>query len=509
MLSKEIKFLLTHSSIYGLGTVVSQIVAFLLLPLYTRYFTPSDYGVMSTVEVSIGIIGLVVTIGIARSLSRFYYESEKEIERNRVLSTAYVTYAVIACLSLPLLLWISNPLGKILLGSGNYGRLFTISFISLGLGGMIDIGMMYLRLIKKPTIFITITITRLLLLIAFNVFFIVHLQWGVLSIFVSSLIANILYASLLTTLILNKTKVNFSLHTSIEMLKYGLPIIPSSLGSTVVKQSDKYFVLYFMSLADMGIYSLALKFGNAVHNLLTIPFNMAYIPRRFEIMNRTDAKEIYSKIFTYYIFTVGYIGLALSLLIPEILQVMVTPEFFSAGKIVPLVVLSMVIFGCQYHFDFGILHSKKTKYLAYINVGCSAVQIGLNLVLIKSYGMWGAVWSSIISLGLQTSLFYIVSDKLYRISYEFGRIGLYMVVACLFYGISTQLHTGIILGEIGIKLLLLILFPVAAIKLKIISQEEVTKLKEIYHSHIKSRLFKPVVTKKSIIEKTYRSENLP
>jgi O-antigen/teichoic acid export membrane protein len=464
---------------------------------------------MSTIDVSVGIIGLVVTIGIARSLSRFYYESEEQTERNKVLSTAYVTYAVIACLSLPFLLWVSNPLGRVLLGFGNYGRLFMISFISLVLGGMIDIGMMYLRLIKKPTIFITITVTRLFLLIAFNVFFIVHLQWGVLAIFVSSLIANILFAAAMTTLILIKTKVHFSLHTSVEMLWYGLPIIPSSLGSTAVKQSDKYFVLYFMSVADMGIYSLALKFGNAVHNLLTIPFNMAYIPRRFEIMNRTDAKEIYSKIFTYYIFTVGYIGLALSLLIPEILQVMVTSEFFRAGKIVPLVVLSMVIFGCQYHFDFGILHSKKTKYLAYINVGCSAVQVGLNFLLIKNYGMWGAVWSSTISLGLQTFLLYLVSDRLYRISYEFGRIGRYMLVACLFYGISTQLHAGIILGDIGIKLLLLILFPVATVKLKIISEEEVTKLKEIYRSRIKSRIFKPVVTKKSIIERTYRSENLP
>jgi hypothetical protein len=68
-----------------------------------------------------------------------------------------------------------------------------------------------------------------------------------------------------------------------------------------------------------------------------------------------------------------------------------------------------------------------------------------------------------------------------------------MLVACLFYGISTQLHAGIILGDIGIKLLLLILFPVATVKLKIISEEEVTKLKEIYRSRIKSRIFKPVV----------------
>lgn len=493
MISQEIKFLLTHSGVYGLGTVVSQIVAFLLLPLYTRYLTPSDYGVMATIEVSVGIIGLVVTIGITRSLARFYYESERQAEGNKVLSTAYITYAAVACLSLPFLLWISGPLGRMLLAGEDFGSLFKISFVSLVLDGVINIGMMYLRLIKKPIIFITITVTRLLLLIALNFLFIVHFHWGVLAIFVSSLIVHILFASVMTGLILFKIRVNFSLRISLELLKYGLPMIPSSMGSTAVKQSDKYFVLYFMSVADMGIYSLALKFGNAVHNLLTIPFNMAYIPRRFEIMNRTDAKEIYSKIFTYYFFTVGYVGLALSLLIPEILRVMVTPEFYSAGKIVPLVIFSMIIFGCQYHFDFGILQSKKTKYLAYINVVCSAVQIGLNFIMIRNYGMWGAVGSSIVSLGLQTFLLYVVSDKFYRISYEFGRISAYFGVACLFYGISTQLHAGIIWGDIGIKLMLLILFPIAAIKFRIIRQEEVTKIKEIYYCHIKSRLFRPVV----------------
>src|SRR4030043_1224729 len=123
MLSKGFKFLLTHSSIYGLGTVVSQIVAFLLLPLYTRYLTPSDYGVMSTIEVSVGIIGLVVTIGITRSLARFYYESEKQAEGNKVLSTAYITYAAVGCLCLPFLLCISGPLGRMLLAGEDFGPL--------------------------------------------------------------------------------------------------------------------------------------------------------------------------------------------------------------------------------------------------------------------------------------------------------------------------------------------------------------------------------------------------
>ena len=154
MISKEIKFLLTHSSIYGLGTVVSQLVAFLLLPVYTRYLTPTDYGVLETIGVSSGIIGLVVTVGIARALSRFYYESEKETERNKVVSTTYITYSAIACLALPLLFLLSDPLATVLFKSGHYGFFFIISFTSLILGGLVDIGIMYLRLIKKPFVFI-------------------------------------------------------------------------------------------------------------------------------------------------------------------------------------------------------------------------------------------------------------------------------------------------------------------------------------------------------------------
>lgn len=489
MLSKEIRFLLTHSSIYGLGTVVSQLVAFILLPLYTRYLTPTDYGVLQTIGVSSGIIGIVVTIGIARALSRFYYETERETERNRVVSTTYVTYVVIACLALPLLLIISEPLSILLFKSRNYGLFFRVGFASLVMGGMVDIGMMYLRLIKKSFIFVTVTITRLLLLIAFNIFFIVYLEMGVLGILYSSFIVTSLYALLITASILYKTRISFSFNISRQLLKYGLPMIPSNLGSTAVKQADKYFVLYFLSIADMGIYSLALKLGNAIHYLLTIPFNMAYIPRRFEIMKRDDAREIYRRVFTYYIFFIAFVGLALSMLIPEILHIMVTPKFFRAGEIVPIVACSMIIFGCHYHFDFGILRSKKTKYLAYISVACAVIQIGLNFILIPRYGLYGAVCASIAALGTQAFLLHFVSQKLYHIEYEFGRIFKYIVLASVFYGISTQVQTDVFLLNVGVKTLLLILLPTTAVLLHIISPAETAKLKELYTNKVRPRIF--------------------
>jgi O-antigen/teichoic acid export membrane protein len=485
MIGKEIRFLLVHSSIYGLGTVVAQIVSFLLLPLYTRYLTPADYGTLQTVEVSCGMIGIVVTIGIARALSRFYYESEDIKDRNRVVSTAFVTYGVVALLAAPLLLFASDPIGKILLGSHEHGHLFRIAFLSMLVGAFTDINMMHLRLLKKPHIFISITVSRLLCLIVLNILFIVYYHMGIQGILYSSLVVSGIYSAGLTVSTLLKTGMNFSLNLSRQLAMYSLPIIPSQLGNTVVKQSDKYFVLYLMSVADMGIYTLALKIGNAVHHFLTIPFNMAYIPRRFEIMKREDAERIYSRIFTYYVFLVGYVGLFISVLIPEILHFMVTPGYLGAKEIVPLVVLSMVIFGTHYHFDFGILHSKRTKYLSYIGIVSAAVQIGLNYLLIRKYGFFGAVWSSIISLALQAFLLYAVSHKLFPIEYEFGRIFKYLSVAMIFYGISTQVRPHGIFVALILKLIILLLFPVVLMALGIVTSSERERIREIYTNRLR------------------------
>lgn len=495
MIAKEIKFLLVHSSIYGLGKVIGQVVSFILLPLYTRYLTPADYGTLETIDVSSGVIGIIVTIGIARALSRFYYESDKEQERNKVVSTTYLTYFALALFALPFVLFLSGPLSHILLGSDIYQSYFQIGLFTMLIGATCDIGMIYLRLIKKPLVFISITLTRMILSIVLNIFFIVYLNKGVLGILYSSLIVGVLFATGTTVVILKRTRLGFSANLSMQLLRYGLPVIPSNLGNTIVKQSDKYFVLYLTSVADMGIYSLALKMGNAVHNLLTIPFNMAYIPRRFEIMKRENAQETLSRIFTYYFFLAGYVGLMLSVLIPEVLHIMVTPKFLKAGEIVPLVVLSMVIFGTHYHFDFGILYSKKTKYLSYIGLSCAAVQIGLNYLLIRRYGFFGAVWSSTISLVLQASLLYIVSQKLYPIKYEFRRILFFALTAFIFYGISTEVRTGVMLFNIGIKLMLLLLFPATLVLLKIVTPSETAKIKEIYINKIKPIIWHRVTVK--------------
>lgn len=482
MISSEIKFLLTHSSIYGLGTMISRVTSLLLLPLYTRYLTPSDYGVLSTIEITSGLIGIVVTIGIALGLSRFFYESDNIKDRNLVVSTTFLVYAVVAMLALPFLFLSTKTFSLILFGKVDYWNLFAISFFTLIIQGVNDIGVMYLRLLKKSTVFILITISRLLFIILLNIVFIVHFQMGILGILYSSLIISLLYGLTLTFFILWRTKIKYSHQLAIDMLKYSIPIIPSRLAETLVKQSDKYFVLHFFSTAQLGIYSLSLKIGNSVHDLLTVPFNMAYIPRRFEIMQRADAKSIYARIFTYYMFLMINVGLAISMFIPEILRLLVTPEFFEAARYIPLVVFSMIIFGSHRHLEFGILYSKKTKFLAYINVTTSIVNLLLNYLFIQNFALWGAIISSIVALSIQAFAFYYFSTKHYAIKYEFSRIIKVCILAIAFYLGSTQINFTFVLINVIIKIGLFIMFFLSFFYMRILTIEEKKSIKHFSKS---------------------------
>ena len=479
MISKEIKFLLTHSSIYGLGTVVSQAVAFLLLPLYTRYLTPQDYGILELINITSSILGIIATIGIIRALSRFYYEQDNPEYQNRVVSTTYITYFLIASSFISLILPLTGYFADIILDSEKYSYYFKINFITLALGGLVDTGLMYLRIKKRPFIFISITISRLIMLISLNILFIVYLKLGVLGILYSSLITKIFFSIIITIPILCKTKIRFSFNLSKQLLKFSIPLIPASFANILVNQSDRYFIRFFLSISETGIYSLAQKLGSSIHLLLTMPFITAYMPRRFELMNKPDAKLIYNKVFKYSMSLMIFVGLAISILIPEILVLMTTPEFYAAGKYVPLIILSMIIFSCRYHFEFGILWSKKTKYYAYINIGTAIINLTLNMLLIPRFGLWGAVYTSLTVISIHSICLLIISNRFYQIDYEFYSIFKMFLVAFTLFYFSHFIETDSLMLDTTIKSLLVCIFPLGLILAKVFSQEELNKLKQI------------------------------
>ena len=470
-MTKDLRFLIKHSSIYGIGTVVAQAVGFLLLPFYTRYLTPADYGVMSLINVTIDIVGLILTLNIVNAMSRYYFDYAEIQDQNRVISTVYWIFFVMAGAFLPILYLSATPLSILVFGSSVYEQHFLVALLSLIVGANVDLGLTYLRIKSESTKFVKISILRTVCLIGLNIYFIAGLKTGVLGIFYATLICGAVFAIGLSTTTLFRVNIRFSLSLAKDMIMFSFPLIFSNVFRIVVNQSDKYLINYFFTPFQTGIYSVAQKIGQSIHSLITSPFLQSYLPKRFDIMRQSNAKAVYAMVLKYYVLFIGTVGLVLSVFSPEIIRLMTTEEYFATATYIPFVVSSMIIFGMKYHFETGIIIEKQTKYIAIINGISAVVNIFLNYFLIQKYNLWGALIASNVSMVVTTGLHYVFSQRLYPVDFKLGEV--YKIILCLvgIYGLCCLVNSQSIFINIILKLLLISAYGVLVICLGIIDTE--------------------------------------
>jgi len=474
----EIRFLIKHSTIYGIGNILAKLVSFAMLPLYTRHLTPTDYGVLELIDVTTSLLGIVIGVGVAQAMGRFYYDTEDQSIRSRVVGTIYLLAIGAAVGGFLVLYPVSGFLAEAILDSRDYETLFVISFASLALGMVIDVGQIYWRVTHRSTLFIAVSMLNMVIAVTLNIVFVAGLEQGVLGILYAGLITRVVIGVPVAIAIMRKVGLSWEWALAKDIMRYALPLIPSQLANTVVNYSDRYFIKHFVSIGDAGIYGLANKLGTAIHMLITAPFIMAFQPRRFEIANRTDSPQVLSKVFDYFQILFISVGLILCVFIDEIMMIMTTKDYYRAANLVPLIVLTMAIFAMRYHFEFGILQSKKTHYYMYINIIASVVHLLANLVLVRNYGLWGALYASLFAISLHSVMIGIVGLRLFPIDIQFWKnIKLY-VLAVGVYGLSRLGGAEEIGVTIAYKLALLGGFAIALRGLGIIDANEMAQLRK-------------------------------
>ena len=148
-IKNETKAIAKHSSVYMLGNVLNKIVSFSMIPIYTSFLLPADYGIIQLVSLTTEIIGVVVSAGIAAAMYRFYFDYQSDRERNEVISTAIISFSLIALFSLSLIAFSSDFLAIKLLDNASYYYFFLLSFTSLWLNTNVQMGYTFLRIQEK------------------------------------------------------------------------------------------------------------------------------------------------------------------------------------------------------------------------------------------------------------------------------------------------------------------------------------------------------------------------
>ena len=457
---KEIRTALRHMAVYGLGGILIKAVGFLMLPFYTRYLSPADYGILEILDLSLSVFGLILNMGLIPAFLRSYALAKSVEEKRSVVSTGCTFGVVAGAVTFLAGLGLVGPVSALLFGPHVPSTFLLLSFTALILSFMANLPRTYLRALEASAAYTVVDAVYVLLLLALNIFFIAGLRMGVAGMLWSSVVAGALQFLLLSGWAFHQVPIRFEwLHLK-RMLDFGIPLIASNLSLFVLNFSDRFFIQHLRSLDMVGVYAVGYKFGYMMNYLVVQPFFIMWQSRMYAIHSRPEHPAIFRQFFSMYSLGMIYTGLAMSLFSPEVVAIMVQPKFAASQDIIPVVALAYIFYGLAYYAQLGILLSEKTGSLGLIGTISAGLNLVLNYFLVSYFGMTGAAWATVLSFAFMMAANYVFSQRTFRLRLGFGRVGGGMALAIAIYVLCRWCFPEPGVAAVMIKLLVLAVFPV-------------------------------------------------
>ncbi len=419
--------LFTHSAVYGFGQVLRGLSSLLLLPVYTNYLRPADYGVIAILDFVTTVFAIMIGAGMVNAVTRYSFDADDEAGRSRVWWTGITFIAGISTVILVPALVFRESLSAISLGSTIPEGAFYLALVlpTMWINIVQTIPDAYLRFRKWSRLSVGVNLFRLILNISLNVTFLVVWDLGVTGILVGNLIA-VACTALVQFVIFSRHVQAYAFDAPLlrSLLQFGMPLIVTTLLSLIMHQADRYILRLFVGMDEVGIYSLAYTVGQGVFTLCLLPFSMIWGVVIYEIAKRPDAKQVYVQVFEYFIYGLGLIMLGVSLFSTSLLSLMVDDAFLPAASIVPIVCLAYIFFSMHDHFRVPVMLEKRTVALVPVYVAGAIINIGGNFLLIPILGTSGAAWASVVTFASFAFLGLWRYRKVDHFKYPFVRCGL-------------------------------------------------------------------------------------
>ncbi len=441
---QQVGRLAKQTGIYGLGVVASRSVGFLLIPVYSRFLSPKDYGALELLDLIIFFSGMFAVLGIYNAVFRFYSAYDSEQDKKEVISSALLFNAGMSALVSVGIIFAAPTLALAVLGSSSYSHLVRIVALTLFFSNMAEVPLAYFRAKERVTLFVSIGLGRTLLGMSLLVLFIAGFRMGVKGAVYANLIANAIGGTILFLAVLTRVPLRIVGPKLREMLRYGAPLIVQNLASFALVFSDRFFLRRYGNLTEVGLYSLGYKLAGMVDILVSGPFNMAWQWQQFELAKQEDAPHLYAKILSYQLLVAVFVGLGLSLLAHDALRIMCPQEYWAASSVVPLIALSYILANARAVILSGMFVRKLTHHVAAIAIPVAGLTLLFNYVLIPKYLRMGAAVATVLAYLVSLMLCYVMAQRVYRVVYEYRRSAIILATAGALYLASTRIHLQLI-----------------------------------------------------------------
>jgi O-antigen/teichoic acid export membrane protein len=423
---EKLKELTKDTAIYGISTMLGRFLNFILVPFYTNVFTPADYGVVILIYSYIALFNIIFIYGMDAAFLK--YAAFKDIgDEKDNFSTPFLSILFTSVLFCGLIILLRQPIAHFVELKSELNYLIILSALILFFDANAVISFLKLRLERKAKLFSFIKIASILFNIILNVFLILKLKWGIEAIFISNLSASVLSFILLLPTLSRNFKFSFHKILFNRLLKFGLPYLPAGLGMMLVQVIDVPILEKLTDVKTVGIYKANYKLGIFMMLFVNM-FQYAWQPFFLTNAKEENAKEIFSKVLTYFTIVGSLLLIILSLFISDIVQInfsgfsIIGSSYWSGLYIVPIILLAYLFNGLYVVFSAGIYIEEKSIY-APIVAGLGALtNVAINYLLIPSLNILGAALATLASYVVMAAGYYIVTQKYYKIQYEYSKL---------------------------------------------------------------------------------------
>lgn len=389
------KYFFKNTFIYSIGNILPKAASFLLLPIYTKYLSTEDYGIVSCMLALQPILTIIFSLALDSSIFRLYHDCKGKDVKQTFLSTIFYSSVFLSIFNIVLLFTFQSYI-EMIYSNIDFFPYYSTIILYVSISNLFNLPKKYLMLNEKASLFVVLSILQFCITAALILWFLIKLNSGAYGYLKGYLISSALFLPIYLAITFKFISFKFSFNILKQIAAFSFPLIPTLLSAWVLDLSDRIFIERYFTLSDVGIYSLSYKIASIIL-IVSLSIDKAYRPLFFKLAKDEKTGTIYTYNNTIFIL-ITFLCFIISLFSKEIIVLFFSSNYYNAYKYIPLIAFSYIfsVLGGLVARNFE--QSKKTTNNMYIYLVSLVINILLNFALIPRFGVYGAAFATIISM---------------------------------------------------------------------------------------------------------------
>ncbi|MDQ5895531.1 MAG: Oligosaccharide flippase family protein [Actinomycetota bacterium] len=467
-MSGYLRRLATTGAAYTAASIISKLIAVALLPLYTRYLTPADYGAAEVMFAAVVAASIVIRLGVIEALLRFYYKQGEDPDK--VVATSFAMLFWAGLITTVVCFPFAEPISQLLLGVSD-PNLVRIAIPGLFVLTLSEYLLTIFRLDERARAFFTVTMLSVLFTIPITVVLVVPLDMGAEGLLLGSYGTGLVMVLGLIAYHWHRLSLVPDRPLLRRMMRFGLPTMPAELSLYSLSFIDRILIARTLGLAEAGLYALAIKVSQGIA-VLVRGFQLAFPPLAYSIQDDDEAARAYSAVVTWFVVVMAFVVTFLWLAAPWIVRVFAAPDYFDAAEVVGPVSAGAALYALYMVLLVVLGRTGRTEYNLPATIAGLVVNVGLNLLLLPVWGIIGAGVSLVVSYLVVVMLMYIFTQRLFPVPYEWLRLARVLLASAALIAIGEVFVPQEGIGWLAVQLLLVAALPFLLLVTGFFTQEE-------------------------------------